>query len=227
MVGSTVRRRQDNKKTAKEAHKNLLVETNALMIHSDGSEINLKTGAAAVSPHRTIKPFLGSSTNFTVYSVELYGIILAAILASIPGHGKDKVIICIDNQAAITGNRESGQQLQSAFGQVFIEKLCSKGVEVELQWVPAHIGIDGNAMADIAAKQATGRRQKKNRRGKLVEYDSKHTAKPAALAHPLRSAQKTTLAKNALKALEGGRKGKSNFATHTGESGSEATCRAI
>jgi len=158
-----------NKKSAEEAHKKLLEETNALVIYSDRSGINIKTGAAAVSPHRTMKAFLGLSTNFTVSSAELYSIILAAILASIPAHGKDKVIICIDNQAAITGNRESGQQLRSAFGQVFIEKLCSKGVEVELQWVPAHIGIDGNAMADIAAKQATGWRQKKNRRGKLVE----------------------------------------------------------
>jgi len=153
MVGSTVRRRQEQQEDCRRSAQEV-------------ARRNERFGdilTAAVSPHRTMKAFLGSSTNFTVYSAELYGIILAAILASIPGHGKDKVIICIDNQAAITGNRESGQRLRSAFGQACIEKICSKGVEVELHWFPAHIGIDGNEMADIVAKQATGWRQKKNR----------------------------------------------------------------
>lgn len=68
-----------SKKTAEEAHKKLLEETDALVIYSDGSGINKKVGAAAVAPHRTIKFFLGSIANYTVYSAELYGIILAAI----------------------------------------------------------------------------------------------------------------------------------------------------
>jgi len=79
----------------------------------------------------------------------------------------------------------------------FINLLRKKGIEIELHWVPAHIGIKGNEMADIAAKQATGWRQKKNKRGKLVEYDTDRTAKPATLAHHLRSARKMVLAKEA------------------------------
>jgi len=190
------------KEIAEEAHKKLLRETNALVVYSDGSGINKKIGAAAVAPHRTIKSFLGSTANYTVYSAELYGIILATILASMPNHDKSKITICGDNQAAIRAvenpGNSSGQHLVE-FIIVFIEKLRSKGVKVELHWVPAHIGIDGNESADIAAKQATGWRQKKSKRGKLVEYDSKHTAKPAMLARPLRNAQKSTLAKNAHK----------------------------
>jgi len=172
------------------------------VIYSDNSDINKKIDAAAVVSHRTTKSFLDSTANYTVYSAELYGIILATILASMSNYEKSKIIICRDNQAAIraidnSGN-SSGQHLVE-FIIMFIEKLRSKGVEVELHWVPAHIGIDGNEFADIAAKQVTGWRQKKSKRDKLVEYDSKHTAKPAMLVCSLRNAQKSTLAKNAHK----------------------------
>jgi hypothetical protein len=119
-----------------------------------------------------------------------------------PNHGKSRVIICIDNQAAIRAVENPGNSSTQHLIKpitIFIEKLRSNGVEVELHWVPAHIGTDGNESADIAAKQATGWRQKKNKRGKLIEYDTKHTAKPAMLARPLRNAQKSTLAKDAHK----------------------------
>jgi len=79
----------------------------------------------------------------------------------------------------------------------FTNILRKKGIEIELHWVPAHIGIRGNEMADVAAKQATGWRQKKSKRGKIVEYDSNQTAKPTALTFHLRSARKMVLAKEA------------------------------
>jgi len=168
------------------------------MIYKEGSGINQKIGAAAVSPNRTPRCFLGAITNYTVYSAELYGIILAAILACIPNHGKRKLVICIDNQAAIRAvinpDKSSGQHLVKLIVK-FINRLRSIGIETELHWVPAHIGIAGNEMADTAAKQATGWRQKKNKRGKIKEYDPKHTAKPAKLAHLFKNPLKTVLAK--------------------------------
>jgi ribonuclease HI len=191
---------KSSKEIAEKAHKKLLEETNALVIYTGGSGINKKIGAAPVSPHRTIRSYLGPNTAFTVYSAELYGIVLASILALIPGHDKTHVIICIDDQAAIRAienpGNSSGQHLVKNIVK-FINLLRKKGIEIELHWVPAHIGIKGSEMADIAAKQATGWRQKKNRRGKLVEYDTDRTAKPATLAHHLRSARKMVLAKEA------------------------------
>lgn len=59
---------------------------------------------------------------------------------------------------AIVEVRFIGQQLWATLGQryrQFINILRKKGTEIELHWVPAHIGIKGNKMADIAAKQAT------------------------------------------------------------------------
>jgi len=108
------------------------------------------------------------------------------MLACMPNHGKSRVIICIYNQAAIRAvenpDNNSGQHLIKSII-ISIEKLRSNGMEVELHWVPAHIGIDGNESADIAAKQATGWRQKKNKRGKLTEYEAyskaSHASTPA------------------------------------------------
>src|SRR5580658_2149529 len=37
------------------------------------------------------------------------------------------------------------------------QKLINKGIEVILQWVPSHIGIEGNERADKAAKEIVGK----------------------------------------------------------------------
>jgi ribonuclease HI len=36
-------------------------------------------------------------------------------------------------------------------------ELVQKGIEVTLQWVPSHIGIEGNEKADKAAKKAANK----------------------------------------------------------------------
>lgn len=55
-------------------------------------------------------------------------------------------------------------------------------MKMEIHWVPAHIGIKGNEMADVAAKKATSWRQKKNRRGKRgkLRHKSDGEASPSS-----------------------------------------------
>ena len=60
------------------------------------------------------------------------------------------------------------------------------------------MGIDGNEAADKSAKEATGWRLKKLRRGKTREEDTPSTATKAQLVKELISAKKTQLALRAL-----------------------------
>lgn len=190
-----------NKKTAEQNHKEQLQKEKAHYIYSDGSGINGKIGAAAVSTATetpTIRrTYLGPSTFFTVYSAELYGIAMAASIGLHLNTAHTKVIICIDNQAAIRAiycpAASSGQHIVK-FIVWIINALRSKGQEIELHWVPAHIGIEGNELADVAAKQATGWRQKK-RRGQPYEIDTERTASPAKGTRMLKSATKTVVDK--------------------------------
>ncbi|KAM0800674.1 hypothetical protein BDR22DRAFT_805891, partial [Usnea florida] len=103
---------------------------------------------------------MGSSEWYTVYSAELCGIVIALEMVQALGGliKKDrKVIINTDNQASIQAigdpRTQSGQAFVIAVTR-WISILRREGYTVELHWIPAHIGIDGNEMADEEAKEA-------------------------------------------------------------------------
>ena len=78
-----------------------------------------------------------------------------------------------------------------------IEKLRKDGYVIELHWVPAHMGIAGNELADKAAKEATGWRLKKTRKGSTRELDTGSTAAQTLLVKELGLAKATILGRRA------------------------------
>ena len=66
-----------------------------------------------------------------------------------------KVTIFTDNQSVIQAvsapHVQSGQQILR-FIVLAINKLREQHIDVELRWIPAHIGVKGNEMADKAAR---------------------------------------------------------------------------
>ena len=133
------------------------------MIYTDGSGANNKVGAAAVSPDidSTFSIYLGASDWYTVYSTELHGILqaLAMVVVHQARHRLNRIIINTDNQASIQAIGDPGKhsgQIYVIQAVQFIDSLRDLGVTIELHWIPAHVGIDGNEQADKEAKKATG-----------------------------------------------------------------------
>lgn len=89
-----------------------------------------------------------------------------------------KLTIFTDNQSAIQAitapSAQPGQQILR-FIVSAIDRLREQNIEVEIRWIPAHIGVEGNELANSAAKEATGWRKVKKRNGKSTEIDTSHT----------------------------------------------------
>ena len=157
--GSTILSSKDEART----HHNriLLEDPGALILYTDGTGIDGKVAAAAINPFMAQERavYLGPEESFNVYSAELYGILMAIEMAI--EDGRKSCHIFTDNQAAITSScaplRQSGQYILRKI----VEAMNTHRTKshLHLHWVPAHIGIPGNELADLAAKEATGWRQ--------------------------------------------------------------------
>ncbi|KAH9205425.1 hypothetical protein DL95DRAFT_491113 [Leptodontidium sp. 2 PMI_412] len=92
-----------DKKRGKEEHDSVVsrLRTSALVLYTDGSCINDKVGASAVTADGSIthRSYLGQASEVTVYAAELRGILSALEIA----YKKDyrAVIVFTDSQAAI------------------------------------------------------------------------------------------------------------------------------
>ncbi|CAG8977852.1 hypothetical protein HYALB_00011658 [Hymenoscyphus albidus] len=158
---------------AKTQHKNFLKHpSNSIFIYTDGSGIDNHIGAAAISPvtRCTKMAYMGNSETSTVYAAELQGIKLAlqiAVQDQEIGNKRNKVVIFTDNQAAIrTLQHPAGRSgaYIAIEAVALIDKLQKNhGIQVEIRWIPAHIGIWGNEAADKAAKFAAKSQSEGNR----------------------------------------------------------------
>ncbi|KAJ6437592.1 hypothetical protein O9K51_09799 [Purpureocillium lavendulum] len=143
-------------------------ETAALHIYTDGSGINGRIGAAAVCPttQQIRSSYMGNEETSTVYAGELQGISLALQIAQqdrTACYRRSKVLIYTDNQAATRSSArpkgKSGSYLLKSIATQSVA-LREQGLPVEIRWIPAHTGVQGNEDADKAAKEATGWRER-------------------------------------------------------------------
>ena len=129
----------------------------ALQIYTDGSKDpeNNKTGCAFVIPSINFGQKFKLNNNLTVYTSELLAILKA--LEWIIEHRPDRVVILTDSLSSVQSISSglSGTR-QDVLDEVLLQihKVISLKIRLDIDWCPAHCGIQGNEDADQAAKQA-------------------------------------------------------------------------
>ncbi|KAI0337727.1 ribonuclease H-like protein, partial [Trametopsis cervina] len=155
----------------------------------DGSDIDGGVGAAAVlytrgkriSQRKTLRHYLGTSGEHTVYEAELAGMLLALqLLRNISARIHGSVFIALDNRAAIQAASHAQSGPAHYLLHDFHSTLCTikrkhPNMRLTLRWVPGHTDIEGNEQADDDAKQAAH------------QHTSPRSQLPARLRKPLPS----------------------------------------
>ncbi|KOS36290.1 hypothetical protein ACN38_g12979, partial [Penicillium nordicum] len=160
-----------------------------LIFFTDGSGYEEQIGAAAVAPHAKPPVFkrqhLGSSEQSTVYIAELSGIEMAIYHFS-ESHPQTprELVIFADSQAAIQAvqnpKRPSGQYaLHAIYTHI---RALTPSLSVTIRWIPAHIGVSGNELADAAAKEAAKDRGADTGAGSEVGFSGSGTCPKLRLA---------------------------------------------
>ncbi|XP_055336004.1 uncharacterized protein LOC129586686 isoform X2 [Paramacrobiotus metropolitanus] len=133
-----------------------LLSTGHMLIYTDGSKQGDNVGAAVVvfTGQAVYRKEYRLPAHATVAQAELYAVHQALLYM-----GQSEVrraFLYSDSKAVLDGISATiygspNKDIKEV--QDCLLWLLSRGVEVTLQWIPAHIGIYGNEMADLAAKQ--------------------------------------------------------------------------
>lgn len=125
-------------------------------IFTDGSKSSDGVGAAVVNVTRAWAAEYKLHELFTSYSAELFALekALTHVLTIVPG----EVCIFTDSKSALEAIKNvDPRNIQNYIVLAIIDKLeaCRQaGFQIKLIWVPAHVGIVGNEVADQKAKHA-------------------------------------------------------------------------
>ena len=132
-------------------------------VFTDGSDVDRGVGAAAIlfrdgQRRGTLKFYLGASSSHTVYEAELVGIILAAHLLKAERGGQEAEI-GVDSQAAMDAlnlNKPTPSHylVDEARKMLKAVKVQHPTTKLLVRWIPGHMGIEGNELADSEAKKA-------------------------------------------------------------------------
>ena len=133
---------------------------NHLQIYTDGAQDPKtgKSGFAFVIPHLEIVKSRRLSEGVSVYTTELMAIIWA--LQWVEEVKSSQTVICSDSASVLMtlrGGSLGGRSDLVVELLVLLYRIEHAGGSVGFLWVPAHVGVEGNEAADVAAKKALER----------------------------------------------------------------------
>ena len=199
---SSIARIMKNKKKVEKYHRTQLTTNSINYIYIDENDINDKVDSTTIfskTNSTTTRAYLRLITSYTIYSAELYDIVLTMSMrlhSFSKSTRKSKLVICIDNQTAIQTMHDSKinfDQYLMKWIIWLIDDLRIKYIEIKLHWISIHIDIENNEQTNIAIKQITDWKLKKRDR-KRKEMNIDHKAQQTSV-QMLKSAVKIVMNK--------------------------------
>nr|XP_042909488.1 uncharacterized protein LOC122271628 [Parasteatoda tepidariorum] len=117
-------------------------------IFTDGSKHDNHVGCGVVIENFTISEQLHQDAS--IFTAECYAILLA--LNFISDQTYRKWIIYTDSRSFISSVPHTGRNPMICKIQSCFTELCGEGFHIYFCWIPSHVGIRGNDLADITAK---------------------------------------------------------------------------
>lgn len=130
--------------------KDLKIKPGTVLWYTDGSLTSEGTGAGVYGPYTKLSLPMGKIPS--IFQAEVYAIDKCAEVILKRGYKSKDIAIMSDSQAAIKAIGAS--EINSKLVLECVKKLkrLSENNRVNIYWVPGHIGIKGNEMADQLAK---------------------------------------------------------------------------
>jgi ribonuclease HI len=128
--------------------------SNSTPIFTDGSKDDDSTGAGVYAPTLSVERSYGLPNHFSVYASELYAIFCALRLAF--SRKIDSLTIYTDSLSACHSIRSGKSKNNSLLNLVYdlLYLLTKREADINIVWIPSHVGIKGNEKVDKLAKEA-------------------------------------------------------------------------
>lgn len=127
-----------------------------LQVFTDGSRNDDKVGCAFYIPDLKITKQYRLNDGVSIFSAEMYAILMAVTYVTDMPHIIPNVVILSDSKSALQALKHPNRNRKGMIYDIhtLVHQLHFRGCHVQFQWVPSHVGICGNDMADKAAKES-------------------------------------------------------------------------
>jgi ribonuclease HI len=128
-----------------------------LKLFTDGSLLDSgECGSGFTIPFLNIHKSFSLGKGFSIFTSELYAILMALNCINNMGKCFFNILICVDSKSVLTALQSWDNKVRKDLLfeiKFLIHEIKTKGTEVSFCWVPSHCGIKGNEMADKLAKR--------------------------------------------------------------------------
>ena len=127
-----------------------------LKVFTDGSVIERQAGSAFLIPALKIEKSFNIGLNKSVFTAELFAILMALNHIINSPRTLPKILFCVDSKSVLQALELSKLQTRSEMILEIthlINSLCLRGIDITFCWIPSHSFFHYNDMVDRAAKR--------------------------------------------------------------------------